>query len=63
MYTTLNPTFILQNWGMQGYTDFFFIFAQGEAVLTCTHNKQVLSKKKKKSTFLSFKKQMKFREF
>ena len=26
MYTSLNPTFILQNWGMQGYT-FFLIFA------------------------------------
>ena len=28
-YTPMNPTFILQNWGMQGYT-FFLMFFQNK---------------------------------
>ena len=49
MYTLLNPTFIQQNWGMQGFTYFSYFCSKtrivgtrkkrlGEAVLTCTHN-------------------------
>ena len=28
MFTSLNPTFIQNNWGLQGYTYFFLFFVQ-----------------------------------
>ena len=45
IYTTLNPTFIQQNWGLRGIPIFFLFLLQNiycgyslEAVLTCTYN-------------------------
>ena len=50
MYTPLNPTFIKKNWGLQGYTYFFLIFAPKQ---DCGYPQSVLAKirKKKKIKF------------
>ena len=35
IYTRLHPSFILLNWGVQGYTYFFLIFAQTSTDAKC----------------------------